>query len=122
MNKLAIRMRPPRRRAAIVEEGRRERLLAACGHYDYAALDPLPARCQGICSLRSRVSAMRSRELLRKLRRLGATVDAQRGKGGHVQVELAGRKSIIPTGSKELRSRTLHSILRDLGLRSEDLS
>ncbi len=65
---------------------------------------------------------MKSRELLRKLRRLGATVDPDRGKGGHIRVQLAGRKSIVPTGSKEIRPGTLFSILRDLGLKLEDLS
>jgi predicted RNA binding protein YcfA (HicA-like mRNA interferase family) len=65
---------------------------------------------------------MTSRELLRKLRRLGATIDPARGKGGHVQVELRGRKSIVPTGSGEIRRGTLFAILRDLRLRLEDLS
>jgi predicted RNA binding protein YcfA (HicA-like mRNA interferase family) len=65
---------------------------------------------------------MTSRELLRKLRRLGVTVDPARGKGGHVQVELRGHKSIVPTGSGEIRRGTLFAILRDLRLRLEDLS
>jgi predicted RNA binding protein YcfA (HicA-like mRNA interferase family) len=64
---------------------------------------------------------MTSRELLRKLRRLGATIDPGRGKGGHVRVELAGRKSIVPTGSGEIRRGTLFTILRDLGLSLDDL-
>ena len=64
---------------------------------------------------------MKSSELLRKLRRLGATVQPQRGKGGHVRVELSGRRTIVPTGSGEIRTGTLHSILRDLGLRLDDL-
>ena len=56
------------------------------------------------------------------LRRLGLTVDPARGKGGHVQVELRGRKSIVPTGSGQIRRGTLFAILRDLRLRLEDLS
>jgi len=64
---------------------------------------------------------MKSSELLRKLRRRGATVQPQRGKGGHVRVELGGRRTIVPTGSGEIRTGTLHSILRDLGLRLDDL-
>lgn len=64
---------------------------------------------------------MTSRELLRKLRRAGATIQPGRGKGGHVRVELAGRVSIVPTGSGEIRRGTLFTILRDLGLRLEDL-
>ena len=63
---------------------------------------------------------MKSGELLRRLRRLGARVQPQRGKGGHVRVVLGARR-IVPTGSKEIRTGTLHSILRDLGLRLDDL-
>ena len=65
--------------------------------------------------------SMTSRELLRKLRRLGTTVDPARGKGGHVQIELRGRKSIVPTGSGEIRRGTLFAILRDLRLTPDDL-
>jgi mRNA interferase HicA len=65
---------------------------------------------------------VKSSELLRKLRRLGATVQPQRGKGGHVRVQLGGRRTIVPTGGREVRTGTLHSILRDLGLRLDDLS
>jgi predicted RNA binding protein YcfA (HicA-like mRNA interferase family) len=64
---------------------------------------------------------MTSRELLRKLRRLGATVDPARGKGGHVQAARGDRISIVPTGSGELRTGTLMRILRDLDLRLGDL-
>ena len=64
---------------------------------------------------------MTSRELLRKLRHHGVTVDPGRGKGGHVRVERDGRISIIPTGSGDLRRGTLLRILRDLELRLEDL-
>jgi hypothetical protein len=38
-----------------------------------------------------------------------------------VRVELGGRRTIVPTGSGEIRTRTLHSILRNLGLRLDDL-
>jgi predicted RNA binding protein YcfA (HicA-like mRNA interferase family) len=36
-------------------------------------------------------------------------------------VELGGCRTIVPTGGKEVRTGTLHSILRDLGLRLDDL-
>ena len=49
-------------------------------------------------------------------------VISNRGKGGHVRVELRGRTTIVPTESREIRTSTFHKILRDLGLRSEDLS
>ena len=64
---------------------------------------------------------MTSRELLRKLRRVGVTIDPGRGKGGHVLVMRNGRRSIVPTGSGEVRRGTLMRILRDLELRLEDL-
>jgi mRNA interferase HicA len=64
---------------------------------------------------------MNSRELLRKLRRLGASVDASRGKGGHVMARLGGRFAMVPTGSGEIASGTFRAILRQLGLRPEDL-
>jgi predicted RNA binding protein YcfA (HicA-like mRNA interferase family) len=59
---------------------------------------------------------MTSRELLRRLRRVGATVVTEPGKGGHIMVVLHGRQSFMPIGSGELRSGTLHTILRDLGV------
>jgi predicted RNA binding protein YcfA (HicA-like mRNA interferase family) len=55
---------------------------------------------------------MTSRELLRKLRRLGARVVTGRGKG---------RKTFVPTGSGELGEGTLRTILRDLGIATDDL-
>ena len=64
---------------------------------------------------------MTSRKLIRKLRRLGAQFEPGRSKGGHIRVELAGRKSIVPTGSGKIRRGTLFAILRDLALRLEDL-
>jgi mRNA interferase HicA len=64
---------------------------------------------------------MTSRELLRKLRRLGATVDPARGKGGHVMVRRAGRMAMVPTGSGEIPTGTFRAILGQLGLRPEDL-
>jgi predicted RNA binding protein YcfA (HicA-like mRNA interferase family) len=48
-------------------------------------------------------------------------VISNRGKGGHVRVELHGRTTIVPTGSSEIRTGTFYKILRDLGLRPEDL-
>jgi predicted RNA binding protein YcfA (HicA-like mRNA interferase family) len=48
-------------------------------------------------------------------------VISNRGKGGHVRVELHGRTTIVPTGSREIRTGTFRKILRDLGLRPDDL-
>ena len=65
---------------------------------------------------------MTADELLRNLRRLdGVTVIPSRGKGGHVQVKRGGRVSYLPTGSGELKTGTLHGILRQLGLSLRDL-
>ena len=64
---------------------------------------------------------MNSRELLRKLRRLGASVDPSRGKGGHVIVRLGGRLAMVPTGSGEIASGTFGAIFRQLVLRPEDV-
>jgi mRNA interferase HicA len=64
---------------------------------------------------------MNSRELLRKLRRLGAAVDPNRGKGGHVMVRLGSRFAMVPTGSGEIAVGTLRAILRELGLRPDDI-
>jgi predicted RNA binding protein YcfA (HicA-like mRNA interferase family) len=64
---------------------------------------------------------MPSRELLRRLRRVGVTVDSIRGKGSHVLVLRDGRRSIVPTGSGELRRGTVLRILRDPELQLEDL-
>src|SRR5213076_1117351 len=123
----APRPAPAHRRlceAAAVSRDLRQ-LTASCGRrmsgcarsHKTAAVAPLPLDIQKCIAI-----SMTSRELLRKLRRLGPTVDPARGKGGHVQVELRGRKSIVPTGSGEIRRGTLFAILRDLRLRLEDLS
>lgn len=64
---------------------------------------------------------MTSRELLRRLRRLGAEIIPGRGKGGHVLVLLGGSRSVVPTGSGELPTGTLAAIRKDLGLRRDQL-
>ena len=64
---------------------------------------------------------MSSNELLPLLRRAGARIVTDRGKGGHVMVLLAGRKTFVPTGSGELRPGTLRAILRDLAVSLDDL-
>jgi predicted RNA binding protein YcfA (HicA-like mRNA interferase family) len=64
---------------------------------------------------------MTSRELLRALRRLGATLHENRGKGGHVRVELNGCVSHVPTGSGELKTGLVHGVVKQLGLTMRDL-
>lgn len=65
---------------------------------------------------------MKARQFLRKLRARGATVDAGRGKGGHVYVRYAGRKSIVKMhGSKDLDNRYVKLVCAQLGIDPEDL-
>jgi predicted RNA binding protein YcfA (HicA-like mRNA interferase family) len=64
---------------------------------------------------------MTSSELLRRLRRAGAQVVSDRGRGGHVMVMLNGRRAFVPTGSGEIKRGTLLGILKQLGLRLDDL-
>jgi predicted RNA binding protein YcfA (HicA-like mRNA interferase family) len=59
---------------------------------------------------------MTSRELLRRLRRVGARIVTDCGKGGHVTVERNGRITYVPTGSGELRTGTLQAILKALDI------
>ena len=63
---------------------------------------------------------MKSSELLRKLKRLGAEVIENRGKGGHVLVRLNGKQSIVQT-STDLPKGTFHGFLKQLDLKPEDL-
>jgi predicted RNA binding protein YcfA (HicA-like mRNA interferase family) len=64
---------------------------------------------------------MTSSELLRRLRRAGARVVGDRGRGGHIMVILNGRRAFVPTGSGEIKRGTLLGILKQLGLRLDDL-
>ena len=65
---------------------------------------------------------MKSDELIRKLRRLGdVEIDANRGKGGHIEVRRRGRVSYVPTGSRDMKTGLVHGILRQLGLTIRDL-
>jgi predicted RNA binding protein YcfA (HicA-like mRNA interferase family) len=64
---------------------------------------------------------MTSSELLRRLRRAGARVVSDRGRGGHVMVMLNGRRAFVLTGSGEIKRGTLLGILKQLGLRLDDL-
>ena len=41
--------------------------------------------------------------------------------GGHTKVTLNDRKSVIPRHTRDLKSGTLHAILKQLGLTQHDL-
>jgi predicted RNA binding protein YcfA (HicA-like mRNA interferase family) len=68
---------------------------------------------------------MTSAELLRKLQKLarqrGIEVRVERGKGSHRKVSFGQSRTIIPMHGSELKTGTLNGILRDLGIKKEDL-
>jgi hypothetical protein len=69
---------------------------------------------------------MTGKELIRKLRkaahraRVEFYVEADRGKGDHQTIYWAGRLAVLP-GLGEIKTGTLHGILKDLGIRLDDL-
>ncbi len=64
---------------------------------------------------------MRTKELLKALKNLGATEDRRHGKGGHIAITLNGKTTFIPTGKGEIATGTLAAILRQLGITMQDL-
>jgi mRNA interferase HicA len=67
---------------------------------------------------------MKPVELLRRLRRLGAMrgLDFEISQGkNHTKVMLAGRRSVIGRHSTDLKTGTLRGILKQLGLKPEDV-
>jgi predicted RNA binding protein YcfA (HicA-like mRNA interferase family) len=67
---------------------------------------------------------MKPAELLRRLRRLAAKrglgFEISEGKS-HTKVTLAGRRSVVGRHSTDLKTGTLHSILKQLGLKPEEI-
>ncbi|HYB57527.1 MAG TPA: type II toxin-antitoxin system HicA family toxin [Alphaproteobacteria bacterium] len=70
---------------------------------------------------------MRGNDLIRSLMKLGrrrgvpVRVDAKRGKGSHLVLYFGARKSVVPDPQRELKTGTLHGILKQLGLTPGDL-
>jgi predicted RNA binding protein YcfA (HicA-like mRNA interferase family) len=67
---------------------------------------------------------MKPPELLRRLRRLAARrgLDFAVSQGtNHTKVTLGGRRSVVGRHSADLKTGTLHGILRQLGLTPEDI-
>lgn len=61
---------------------------------------------------------MNSNQFKRWLEQQGATFTP--GKGGHLRVELNGKRSILPMhGSHELGTHLVHSIKKQLGLKGK---
>jgi mRNA interferase HicA len=71
---------------------------------------------------------MKGSELLRRLRKLGrrrgvnVELAPERGKGSHAIVYFGDRFTVIRNLKDELKTGTLHAILKQLGLSPEDLS
>jgi len=67
---------------------------------------------------------MKPAELLRRLRRLaakrGLEVEISQG-NNHTKVTLGDRRSVIGRHSTDLKTGTLNGILRQLGLKPEDI-
>ncbi len=67
---------------------------------------------------------MKPAELLRRLRRIAAArgLDLETSEGkSHTKLTLAGRRSVLGRHSADLKSGTLRAILRQLGLRPDDI-
>lgn len=64
-------------------------------------------------------SSMNSAEFQRWLKSKGAKFDRSRGKGSHMYVTLNGKSTVMPTHGKEMRTGTVESIKRQLGLKGE---
>jgi mRNA interferase HicA len=67
------------------------------------------------------------REFIGRVRNIGRArgvpvrIDTKRGKGSHVIVYYARRKTIVKDRRKEISPGLLSAMLRQLGLRSDDL-
>lgn len=70
---------------------------------------------------------MRGSDLIRSLMKVGrkrgvpVRIEAKRGKGSHVLLYFGSEKSVIPDPRRELKTGTLHGILRQLRLSLGDL-
>ena len=67
---------------------------------------------------------MKPAELLRRLRRLAAKrgLDFAISQGrNHTKVTLGGRRSVVGRHSTHLKTGTVHAILKQLGLTSEEI-
>ncbi|MDD5092424.1 MAG: type II toxin-antitoxin system HicA family toxin [Candidatus Wallbacteria bacterium] len=60
-----------------------------------------------------------SREIERVLRKIGFLFSSQEGSHGKFKNASAGRTVILPMNKKEIPTGTLHSILRQAGLKLE---
>jgi len=60
---------------------------------------------------------VKGKQLIRRLRKLGAEVDAKRGKGGHHLVKYQGRRSTVPVhGDRDLSPEFIKLVCKQLGM------
>lgn len=70
---------------------------------------------------------MNGHELIARIRKLGrrrgvaVLLLSERGRGSHASLTFGGRTAVIPHRAAELKKGTLHGILKQLGLKLEDL-
>lgn len=70
---------------------------------------------------------MKGSEFIRRLKRLArqrgmaCRVEAKRGKGSHVTLYFGDRLTIVRNPKDELKTGTLHAMLKQLGLKREDI-
>ncbi len=70
---------------------------------------------------------MRGNEFIKKVletakqRGIAARVDAKRGKGSHVTLYYGNRMTIVRNPKDELKTGTYHAMLKQPGLRENDL-
>lgn len=70
---------------------------------------------------------MTGAEFIRRIRRLGRArnvpvrVETRKGKGSHARLWYGDRPTVVPHPQRELKRGTLAAIVRQLGLRPDDL-
>ncbi len=58
---------------------------------------------------------------LAKTRGLDARIDRKRGKGSHVTLYYGARRTIVRNPKDELKTGTLHAMLRQLGIGRDEI-
>jgi predicted RNA binding protein YcfA (HicA-like mRNA interferase family) len=65
---------------------------------------------------------MKGKEFVRRLKRCGVTIDAKRGKGGHVLATYHGKQTVVSVhGDADMPPYLLKKICRQLGLEPDDV-
>ncbi len=71
---------------------------------------------------------MKGNELIKKVEKLAkksglkTRVDKNRGKGSHVTLHYGEKYSIVPNLQKELKTGTLNGILKQLGIKKDEIT